>query len=214
MTMNPQVLSNYHLGPVKPWVADAANYVGSLFKVKTIYGWRASDPFPDHPSGHALDFMITSKVQGQDIADFFQKNAASFNVKYIIWNRQVWEANGKPVAGWHAYTSTTNPHTDHVHVTFNDAPGTGIPSALPASTGASSSGPSTNPDCAWGAHVPVYGDICVATKVQVRAIAGVLLLGTGVVVGLVGVALLIADGFKGGVATAASTFVPGVIRRG
>jgi len=210
VAINPEVLSNYHLGPVKPWVADAANYVGGLFKVKTIYGWRASDPFPDHPSGHALDFMITSKAQGQDIADFFQKNAAAFNVKYIIWNRQVWEANGKPVAGWHAYTSTSNPHTDHVHVTFNDSPGSGVPSTLPVSTvNASSSGPSTDPDCAWGAHLPVYGDTCIATKVQVRAILGVLALGVGVTVGLVGVALLIVQNFSGPVANVAAKFIPG-----
>lgn len=214
MSINPEVLSNYHLGPVKPWVADAANYAGRLFKVKTIYGWRASDPFPDHPSGLALDFMITSKAQGQNIADFFQKNAGAFNVKYIIWNKQVWEANGKPVAGWHAYTSTSNPHTDHVHVTFNDSAGSGVPSTLPVAGATGSSGPSTNPECAWGAHVPVYGDICVATKSQVRAILGVLLLGVGVGVGLVGIALLIVENFSGATATVASNFIPGAIRRG
>lgn len=204
MLLNPGVSNKYNLGPVKPWVESAAYLVGDKFGVKTIYGWRAQDPFPDHPSGHALDYMITSKAQGQAIADYLVANAGPLGVKYVIWNHQVWEASGKPVVGWHAYTSTNNPHTDHVHVTFNDTPGTGDVSAttVSAPTSATSSGPSTNPDCAWGAHIPVTGDVCVLTKVQVRSIVALFLVAGGVVIGLAGVALIIAMGFGGNNAVA------------
>jgi hypothetical protein len=198
LSLNPAVSQKYNLGPVKSWVADAAYSIGGKFNVKTIYGWRAHDTFPDHPSGHALDFMITSKSQGQAIADYLQQNAGALGVKYIIWNRQVWEASGKPVAGWHPYTSTSNPHTDHVHVTFNDQPGQGgvvAATDVSASTAATSSGPSTSPDCAWGAHIPVAGDTCVFSKVQVRNMLALLIISGGIVVGLAGIAFMVVQIF-------------------
>lgn len=216
MSLNPAISKKYNLGPVKPWVESAAYLVGNKFGVKTIYGWRASDPFPDHPSGHALDFMITSKSQGQAIADYLQQNASALGVKYIIWNRQVWEANGKPVAGWHAYTSTDNPHTDHVHVTFLDQPGNGAVSTTDAvlTSATSSTGPAS-PECAWGAHIPVYGDTCIMSKVNVRAMLAVLLIGGGALIAVVGIGLLIAEGFQStsvGSAVARLTPVGKVIR--
>lgn len=211
MSLNPAVGRKYNLGPVKPWVENAAYSIGGMFNVKTILGWRASDPFPDHPSGHALDFMITSKSQGQAIADYVVANAGALGVKYVIWNRQVWEASGKPVAGWHAYTSTSNPHTDHVHVTFNDQPGSGAIAAtdVSATTTAGHSTAPTSPECAWGAHVPVTGDICVLSKVQVRAIVSVLLITAGVGIGLAGIAFLLVEGFRSTpVSSAVASFTP------
>lgn len=168
-----------------------------MFHVKTILGWRKYDPFPDHPSGHALDFMIDSKAQGQAIADYLHDNSAALGVKYIIWNRQVWQASGKPVAGWHPYTSTNNPHTDHVHVTFLDQPGTGQFTTVdnPVTPGGSTS-PSTDPECAWGFHVPVAGDTCLLSKVQVRTLLGMVCVGGGLVVGLAGVAFIVVVGLK------------------
>ena len=196
MTLNPSVTTRtYNLGPVKPWVESAAILVGNKFGVKTIYGWRAHDTFPDHPSGHALDFMITSKSQGQAIADFLQANAAQLGVKYIIWNRQVWEASGKPVAGWHPYTSTNNPHTDHVHVTFNDTPGTGGTTTDAVLT--SSSGSSVNPaTCAWSFKFPVAGEVCLLSKTQLRQLLGVSLILAGVGIGVVGIAFMTVLSFR------------------
>lgn len=208
MSLNPSVTTRYNLGPVKPWVESAAYIVGPKFGVKTIYGWRASDPFPDHPSGHALDFMITSKAQGQAIADFLQANASALGVKYIIWNRQVWEASGKPVAGWHPYTSTDNPHTDHVHVTFNDQPGTGnaTTSAVLAASGVSSA---PSPECAWNISVPLKGPTCVFTKLDVRGMIALLLVGGSVIVGLTGIALMFNKSIVGtAVGTAIGKMVP------
>jgi hypothetical protein len=51
-------------------------------------------------------------------------------------------------------------------------------------------------DCAWQMKLPVAGQTCIATKVQVRAIVGVLLLGGGVVVGVFGVIAVAALSFK------------------
>jgi len=49
--------------------------------------------------------------------------------------------------------------------------------------------------CAWKFHL-LWGDTCLATKQQVRAINGFILIGAAAIVGLVGVAVLIAYSFK------------------
>lgn len=209
MSLNPAVTQHYSLGPVKPWVEKAAYTIGLKFGVKSILGWRASDPFPDHPSGHALDFMVSNKGQGQAIADFAVANASALGIKYVIWNRQVWEASGKPVPGWHPYTSTSNPHTDHVHITFNDQPGSASTALVSNDTSKPGMG-AASPECAWGFHVPVAGDMCILTKVQVRSLMGAVLIASGAVVVLAGVAFLIATGLKESPAAGvAMSFVPG-----
>lgn len=109
----------YNLGPVKPWVEAAAYYLGPKYGITTIGGWRAYDQFPDHPTGHALDFMCNIPT-GNALANDAITNANQLGVKYIIHDHKVWN----PRQGWHPYTSTSNPHTDHVHITFNDTPGT------------------------------------------------------------------------------------------
>lgn len=114
----------YSLGPVKPHVAKAANDIGPRFGIKTIWGFGSgSVPGSDHPRGLALDFMINNisggKATGDAIAAFVIANATALGVKYVIWQRRIWQ-NGawKPYHGF-------NPHIDHVHVSFNSAPGTG-----------------------------------------------------------------------------------------
>jgi len=209
VSLNPAVTQRYNLGPVKPWVESAAYLIGPKFGVKTILGWRAHDPFPDHPSGHALDFMITSKSQGQAIADYLVNNASALGVKYVIWNHQVWEASGKPVAGWHAYTSTSNPHTDHVHVTFNDQPGTGNVSDTATNAITTAATTYNSATCAWHLHIPVSGDTCVLSKTQIRALLGVLVIGAGVGVSLAGIILIVVLGLK---KTGATKFIPGIGR--
>lgn len=49
---------------------------------------------------------------------------------------------------------------------------------------------STDNTCAWNLNIPIKGNICVATKTQVRSVIGVLIMGTGTVVALVGLILL------------------------
>lgn len=117
----PSPSGKYKLGPVKAWTAQVAELIGTRFGLKTIGGWRASDPYPDHPGGYALDLMIDDMpggaALGQQIADFLVANWRELKVRYVIWNRRVWSVS-RIAEGWRPYTGT-NPHTDHVHLTVN-----------------------------------------------------------------------------------------------
>ena len=125
----------YDLALMRPVAAAGAQEIGDAFGIKTIYGWRPVDLFPDHPTGHAADFVISDldngHAVGQAVADYVVANAARLGVKYLIWNRQSWN----PTRGtWEHYDSTDNPHTDHVHVTFLDTAGGGPPVGGPTLT--------------------------------------------------------------------------------
>jgi hypothetical protein len=67
----------------------------------------------DHNTGDAIDIAIKgndgAKVTGEIVA-----NATANNVKYIIHAGKIW----KPSTGWADY-SGSNPHDEHVHVSFN-----------------------------------------------------------------------------------------------
>ncbi len=112
----------YNLPNVKPHVVAIANAVGPRFGITTIYGYRANDPYPDHPAGLALDFMTSSMATGTALAQYLIDNASAFGVDYIIWNRRSWNSKRRT---WVTYTGS-NPHTDHVHMTALATPGTGI----------------------------------------------------------------------------------------
>lgn len=123
----------YSLPNVKPWVVSAANELGSKFGIGTVGGWNNTEVGKygsrDHPLGLALDFMTRA---GQPLADFAVSNAQRLGVTYVIWNRRIWN----PTQGWKPYTGTSNPHTDHVHVSFRDTPPDGSVSGLsPAGAG-------------------------------------------------------------------------------
>lgn len=216
LPMNPGTLKHYNVGPVKPWVQEAADYIGSKFGVKTIGGWRKSDPFPDHPSGHALDYMISSRQQGDAIAADLIANARALGLKYLIWNRRTYNVQR---GTWAPYTSTSNPHTDHVHATFNPVPGTafgklsallGMSAGAGGLTGLAQQQQAAPDTCAWNlaapqvkADVPFLPDVqiggqsfCLLSKVQVRVMFSILVTGMGVTVGMLGVVVLVAYGLK------------------
>lgn len=73
----------------------------------------------DHNLGDAVDLGIKDIEVGNNIASKLVQEAADRNIKYIIFNRQIWNAKD----GWKTYTPNksngNNPHTDHVHVSFN-----------------------------------------------------------------------------------------------
>lgn len=115
------------LGPVKPHVKAAADAIIAQFGIKTVYGWRPADPFPDHPSGLAVDFMINDipngKAVGDALADYVIKNGVALNVKYLIWYRRSYNIQR---GSWQPYNQPGQPpHTDHVHVTWNPDNGSG-----------------------------------------------------------------------------------------
>lgn len=189
----PDVHRQYNLGPVKPWVQAAADYLGSMFNVKTIGGWRKTDPFPDHPSGHALDFMM-GIPEGNALADYAIANYQALGVKYIIHNRQVWN----PKQGWHPYTSTSNPHTDHVHITFNDTAGSAFTNGSlngakfsNVSTGGLTDVKTTAATCAWQVNTKLSGDMCIISKPAARGLLGGVEIGAAIVIGLAACIILV-----------------------
>lgn len=114
--------SRYDLGPVRSWVADAAEWFGGRHDIATIGGWRehGSVPNSDHPRGLALDFMTRSKSRGDALAADLIGNAAKWNVTYVIWWRRIWS----PGRGWRPYSGPST-HTDHVHASFGSKAGSG-----------------------------------------------------------------------------------------
>lgn len=91
----------------------------------------------EHKEGRAWDWTANYyNAAQQDIADTViawllkgdeHGNACALarrtGTMYLIWNKQIWAAYRSPngscaSAGWKAYTGT-NPHTDHVHISFS-----------------------------------------------------------------------------------------------
>ena len=94
--------------------------------------WRPSDPYPDHPSGQAVDIMMpqgcaqtpAKLAMGNEIATFLMKNADAYRIKYMIWQQKIWKITEDPVppAQWRGMSSRggcTEDHMDHVHVTVD-----------------------------------------------------------------------------------------------
>jgi hypothetical protein len=193
----PAMTQQYNLGPVKPWVQNAGDLLGPQFGIKTEYGWRKTDPFPDHPTGHAIDFMTPTKAAGDALATYAVSNYQALGIKYVIWYRQYWS----PTTGWVPYTATTNPHTDHVHITFLDQPGTWTTTAgyIPVSDASLTAAVSDT--CAWNINLPSIagiggGNICILSKPQVRGLLGGILIGGGATIAALGIILLMVYGLK------------------
>lgn len=109
-------------GKTAEHVRAAAEHFGQAHNISNVGGWRAKGSVPgsDHPKGLALDFMTRSRSVGDGLAADLIKNASAWNVKYVIWYRQIWH----PGRGWKPYSGPSD-HTDHVHASFGDKPGPG-----------------------------------------------------------------------------------------
>jgi len=106
--------SDYNL---QPNAARANDLIARRFpQIKDIGGWRASDPFPDHPSGNALDIMIpgsgtaSGKALGDQINAWLIANKDAIGLVSTIWQQK--------------------DHYDHIHALFKGGPksGSGVPS--------------------------------------------------------------------------------------
>jgi hypothetical protein len=85
--------------------------------------WRASDPYPDHPSGRACDFMIPGDYRsaagiasGDRLAEWINSNAQAFGLQYTIW-RQRYRPAGKDWQPMADRGDDNQNHMNHVHVT-------------------------------------------------------------------------------------------------
>lgn len=121
---------HYDIGPVLPATQYAADYLGTMFDITTIYGWRPEDPYPDHPNGWAADFMVYGdRARGDALAGYAQTHATELRVDYIIWYQRIWSV-ARADEGWRPMADrggTTANHKDHVHITVvhddSDIPG-------------------------------------------------------------------------------------------
>jgi hypothetical protein len=87
----------------------------------------------EHWAGRALDWSLDAgQVSDRAIADdlfrwLFATDrhgnpyamARRLGVMYIIWNRRIW-GSYRAAEGWRSYGGS-NPHTDHIHVSFSKA---------------------------------------------------------------------------------------------
>jgi hypothetical protein len=85
-------------GGLTPNAWALADYIRNTYPaVQSIGGVRA-DPYPDHPSGRAIDIMVGGDTGlGNTIAADIRAQSGRFGVSYMLWQ-------------------TAN-HYDHIHVT-------------------------------------------------------------------------------------------------
>lgn len=97
-------------------------------KIKTFYGQRP-DALDDHPSGRAVDIMISSAYEdirgaaavtyGSQIAEWIKEHRIQLGVHYIIWRQRIWNVE-RANEGWRPMADRggdTANHLDHIHVT-------------------------------------------------------------------------------------------------
>ena len=69
--------------------ARLCSAVDSVFHLGSIGGYRPNAG--EHSTGQAVDFMISSRSQGDAIAAWVQSHVGEFNVQYVIWRQRYWE---------------------------------------------------------------------------------------------------------------------------
>ena len=105
--------------------------------VGEIGGYRASDPYPDHPSGLALDIMVgNSNPIGDEINDWLHRQMVPLALNYTIW-KQFYRPAGGGGNLMEDRGSVTQNHYDHVHALFNN---NGVPGITTGGIGGSSGG--------------------------------------------------------------------------
>lgn len=131
-------------------------------EIDVIGGWRPSDPFPDHPSGRAIDVMIPDwqssegSAVGDAVTEYILGNWEFFEVDYIIWRQQLIYPDSATMMEDRG--SPTQNHFDHVHVSLKDSPmasaGTEIgPGPVGGQATRPAAGVVVNDDC-----IPARGD--------------------------------------------------------
>ena len=99
------------------------NVLQNFSQINTIYGVRPHDPYPDHPSGHAIDLMLpnykSNEALGWKMAKYYRAHASELGVSYIIFHQQIWSV-ARDSEGWRHMEDRggdTANHMDHVHIT-------------------------------------------------------------------------------------------------
>jgi hypothetical protein len=114
------------LGPVKPWVRDAAGFLSCLYDEPRLIGVAQRSRISDHPRGLAVDLMVRGE-RGDRIAECALANQEELGVTYVIWEQRVNYGDG-----WERMADRggdTENHVDHVHISFEKKSPSGDPVA-------------------------------------------------------------------------------------
>ncbi|HXV92943.1 MAG TPA: hypothetical protein VD813_06575 [Pseudonocardia sp.] len=110
------------LGAVKPWVNDAAEFLGCRFGEPRMIGVASRGNASDHPSGLALDFMV-DRATGDALAECALANKEALGITYVIWEQRINHGSGwEPMEDRGSVTAN---HYDHVHISFRSSAGSG-----------------------------------------------------------------------------------------
>lgn len=116
----------------KPFVRSAAVEVDARFPRNawtSTYGGHG-EIYPgisgqSNVGQYAVDFMIESKAQGDEIAAYLWANRKRLGIRYVIWYRRIISETNLP-STWRTYTNpdpskrgtASGDHTNHVHASF------------------------------------------------------------------------------------------------
>lgn len=110
------------VGGIRLWAGQLQRLIKAMFPaIREIGGYRPHDPYPDHPSGEAIDVMIPAwntkagVMLGNRIKDFTMANARRLHVDYDIWRQAMWYPGRAPQPMANRGSPTQN-HYDHVHI--------------------------------------------------------------------------------------------------
>lgn len=105
-----------------PHVRTAVDELADKFDIDTVGTYPGHQP----TMSMAADFMNSDVAKGDSLAAYAKANAKRLGIQYIIWNTKIWNIQ-RDSEGWRPYRGTTNPHKDHIHISFYSKPGTGGP---------------------------------------------------------------------------------------
>ncbi|HEY9291908.1 MAG TPA: SH3 domain-containing protein [Microlunatus sp.] len=89
------------------------------FPQVSSYGGVRPDSLPEHPSGRALDAMISDSSVGWEIANWVRAHRQELGVSQVLYAQHIWTVQ-RSSEGWRSFPdrgSATANHYDHVHVT-------------------------------------------------------------------------------------------------
>ena len=110
---------------LKPNAFKVLDAVEKNFPQIKSFGGKRPDALPDHPSGRALDLMITNyrsasgKKVGYDLSRWLRAHHSELGINYIIYNQEIWNVQ-RDSQGWRHMASRGSDsanHKNHVHVT-------------------------------------------------------------------------------------------------
>lgn len=110
------------LGSVKSATRDIAEEVWDYLHSKgydLTRLWGMGSSGSEHPTGRAIDFMITGSGLGRKVGDliaaYLWANRTRLRVKWLIWDEHIRSTSPGKSGNWTNYSGASD-HTDHVHM--------------------------------------------------------------------------------------------------